>query len=288
MYWLTGTPGDLRFPDRIPPGGFRGLPTIFDRLEERGVSWRMYVQSYDPRITFRTRGEFADRGLQVSRAPLLAFARYVDDPHRSAHIVDLSRYYVDLARDRLPAVSYIVPWGASEHPPGSPQAGERFVRSLVTALTRSGSWSSSAFLWTYDDWGGWYDHVLPPRRDEYGDGFRVPALLVSPYARQGYVDHTPLDISSTLRFIERNWGLRPLARRDATATSIAGAFDFRSPPRAPVLYTATPAEAGPARPRSALVYVAYGAAAAIAVAALVAALVPGGRAWRRGRREGGA
>ena len=283
MYWLTGTPGDIGL-NAIPPGGFGTLPTIFDRLDERGVPWKMYVQHYDPRITFRTRGEFADRGLQVTRAPLLAFSRYIDDPRLARHIVDLDQYFADLQRGSLPAVSYIVPWGASEHPPGSPQAGERFVRSLITGLSRSTAWPSSAFLWTYDDWGGWYDHVTPPRRDAVGDGFRVPALLVSPYARPGFVDHTPLDITSTLRFIEGNWGLRALSQRDARAADIAGAFDFTRPPRAPVLLSATPSGAAPA-PRTGLVYAAYGTALALALAAVVVGFVVG-RPPRARRRWG--
>jgi phospholipase C len=279
MYWLTATPGEAS--NAIPPGGFGALPTIFDRLEARGVSWRMYVQDYDPRITFRTRGEFADRGLQVTRAPLLAFPRYIDDPRLAGHIVDLGRYFTDLERGTLPAVSYIVPWGASEHPPGSPQAGERFVRSLVTGLVRSTAWPSSAFLWTYDDWGGWYDHVQPPRRDAWGDGFRVPALLVSPYARPGFVDRTPLDITSVLRFIERNWRLRPLSTRDARAADIGGAFAFGRPPRPPALLAAGPPGEGPPPSHGTLVYAGYGAALALALAIV---LLAAGGPRRRGRR----
>ena len=143
----------------------------------------------------------------------------------------LSQYYKDLANGTLPAVSYIAPSGASEHPPGSVQSGMRFVRTVINNLMASPSWKSSAFLLSYDDWGGWYDHVRPPQIDGFGYGFRVPAILVSPYARRGYVDHTTLDFTSGLKFIEENWGLAPMTRRDATATSIAGAFDFNQAPR---------------------------------------------------------
>jgi phospholipase C len=96
---------------------------------------------------------------------------------------------------------------------------------------RSSAWASTALLWTYDDWGGFYDHVPPPQVDRSGYGFRAPALLVSPYAKRGYVDHTTLDVTSVLKFIEQNWGLRPLASRDRGAQSITGAFDFAQPPR---------------------------------------------------------
>ncbi|MDW8005550.1 MAG: alkaline phosphatase family protein, partial [Thermomicrobium sp.] len=116
---------------------------------------------------------------------------------------------------------------------GSIQAGQRFVRSLIQALMRSPYWWNSAFLVTYDDWGGWYDHVPPPQVDEYGYGFRVPAFLVSPYAKRGYIDSTTYDFTSILKFIEENWDLQPLAERDARATSITNAFDFDQPPRPP-------------------------------------------------------
>ncbi len=111
--------------------------------------------------------------------------------------------------------------GASENPPGSPQAGQQFVRQTVTALEMSSYWSTSAFMWTYDNWGGWYDHVKPPK----GWGFRVPALLVSAYARHGHVDHTTMDYTAILKFIEENWHLAALSSRDAQSPGLASAFD---------------------------------------------------------------
>ena len=147
------------------------------------------------------------------------------------HVVDLDEYYEDLERGTLPAVAYIAPAGGSEHPPGGVATGQTLVRTLVNSLARSEAWRSSAFMWTYDEWGGWFDHVRPPR----GRGFRVPALLVSPYARQGFVDSTPLDHTSILRFIEDNWRLAPLAARDAQARGLNRAFDFAGEPREPQL-----------------------------------------------------
>jgi phospholipase C len=234
MYWVTGTPGNFK-ADLIPKGGFSHLPTIFDRLVEAGVSWKFYVQNYDPTITFRTAKDPSkgDKVSQVIWVPPLLYARFIDNPDLSSHIVDLDEYYRDLRKGTLPAVSYIVPSGASEHPPGSIQAGERFVRGLLNALAGSSAWTDSAFLWTYDDWGGWYDHVKPPRVDPYGYGPRAPALLVSAYAKRGEVVHTQLDFTSILRFIEDNWGLKPLAERDANANSFADGLDFTRPPRSP-------------------------------------------------------
>ena len=175
----------------------------------------------------------AELGVQAVRVPLLNFSRYVNDPKLFGRIVNLDEYYEDLRSGNLPEVAYIAPSRSSEHPPGRVEAGEKLVRRLLTALAMSDAWKSSAFLWTYDDWGGWFDHVRPPTVDGARYGFRVPALLVSPYARKGHIDSTRLETTSILRFIEDNWELKPLARRDARAHSFVGAFDFSRPARAP-------------------------------------------------------
>ena len=120
---------------------------IFRRLQAQGISWKFYVQDYDPRS--------GTGSAQAVRVPLR-------DPRLARHIVDLDEYYEDLERGRLPAVAYVAPAGASEHPPGRVAAGATLTRSLVTALARSDVWDSSAFLWTYDESGGWFDHVSPP------------------------------------------------------------------------------------------------------------------------------
>jgi phospholipase C len=89
------------------------------------------------------------------------------------------------------------------------------------------------FLLTWDDWGGWYDHVPPPQIDADGYGFRVPGIIVSPYAERGRIDSTTYDFSSILRFIEENWNIEPLTARDATANSLGGALNFAATPREP-------------------------------------------------------
>jgi phospholipase C len=112
-------------------------------------------------------------------------------------------------------------------------------------------------MWTYDDWGGWYDHVSPPWVDKYGYGFRVPALLVSPYARRGYTDSTQLDYTSILKFIEENWSLEPLAERDAKASSIFSAFDFYQAPHRPIFVSSERGAEQATEPRRAVIYGAY-------------------------------
>jgi phospholipase C len=262
MYWVTGAPGIKGKRDAVPAEGWGDLPTIFDRLEEQGISWKFYVQNYDPKITFRT-AQDSDRAAQVVWVPLLGYPRYVDDPKLSQHIVDLDEYFSDLKRGTLPSVAYIVPSGASEHPPGSIKAGQRFVRTLITELMASEYWSSSAFMWSYDDWGGWYDHVKPPRVDERGYGFRVPALLVSAWAKRGHIESTQLDFASVPKFIEENWSLQPLSTRDAESNSFMSAFDFSGGPRQPVFLNTVRHPTTLVEPKRGVIYGAYAAALAI-------------------------
>lgn len=274
------TPGDAA----VTRGAVdNNAPTIFDRLEEQGISWKFYVQNYEPKLTYRTVSQYpGDRASQIIWAPLLNIDRFIDNPKLSSHIVDLSQYYEDLENGTLPAVSYIAPSGASEHPPGSISSGARAVRTLINALSRSSAWPSSAFLLTYDDWGGWYDHVAPPQVDADGYGFRVPALLISPFSRQGVINHTQLDFTSILRFIEDNYHLAPLATRDATANSLASAFDFDAAPRPAYFWSDNSAATVLERStRRELVYIAYGSGIAIAGVAVLALLALGARRWGR-------
>ncbi len=277
LFAISATPGN-RSADEQPRAGYPDTTTIFDRLEDAGVPWRFYVQDYDPTNTIDNPG---DSTSQLGQVPLLAMPRVVRSPRLVSNIVDMQEFYRDARTGRLPAVSYIAPGARSEHPPEKLILGQTFLRSIVNELMRSPEWSSTAFVLTYDSWGGWYDHVAPPTVDRYGYGFRVPALLVSPYARHGAIDHTTLDFTSILRFIEDNWHLAPLARRDASANSIASAFDFSAPPRAaeivPTSRQATPG----ATVHTGVVFWAYGGAFLLALAVLASALATRRRSSRR-------
>jgi phospholipase C len=284
MFWVTGTPANPA-ADELDPAGFDAVPTIFDRLQEAGVSWKFYVQNYRPEITFRTPGE-GHAAAQLIRVPLLNYHRFLDDPALNSRIVDISEYYQDLRNDSLPAVSFMVPSGSSEHPPGNIHAGERFVSSLVDALMSSSSWDRSAFMWTYDDSGGWYDHVTPPTVGADTLGFRVPALLVSGYAQRGQVNHTQLDSTSALKFVEDNWSIAPLTARDANANSLTSAFSFNQLPRQPEVLPLN-GSATPAPPLVAVdsIYRYYGAAAAFVLLLCLVAGVRSAVVARRRRRS---
>jgi phospholipase C len=160
---------------------------------------------------------------------------------------------------------------------------------MVTQLMLSRYWGSSAFMWSYDGSGGWYDGVRPPEMGSATVGFRVPALLVSAYARQGQVNHTVLDYAGALKFIEQNWRLDPLAARDAQSNSLSSAFDFAASPRPPVLLHAgaAPDPLPVTHPLShrqvTVVYLLYGGAATVSILLLAFAALSSARSARRRR-----
>ena len=235
------------------------------------------MQNYNSQMTYHTLQAGDKLSPQVVRAPLLAFSRFVDDPKLASHIVDLDQYFEDLRNGTLPAVAYVASASASEHPPSDPETGQRFVRGMLNALMQSDAWNSSALLVTYDSWGGWYDHVPPPHVDQYGYGFRVPAFLISPYARRGHIDSTQLDFTSILKFIEQNYGLAPLATRDAQANSLIGAFDFALAPRRPRFISFDRGTTTLAEPRRDLIYIFYSAAIALGGLFIAGAAAVAGR-----------
>jgi len=124
-------------------------------------------------------------------------------------------------------VSFIEPTeNHTEHPGNSIIAGENEVLRIINEIRNSANWATTAIFITYDENGGFWDHVPPPVVDRWGPGVRVPTIVVSPLARKGYVDHTIYDTTSLLAFIERRWSLTPLTNRDASVNDLTAAFDF--------------------------------------------------------------
>jgi len=134
----------------------------------------------------------------------------------------------------LPAVSWVIPDGQdSDHGGGTkpgPDGGPDWVASVVNAIGESSYWNSTAIVVVWDDWGGFYDHITPPQLDYQGLGFRVPMIIISPYAKRSYVSHTQYEFGSLLKFIEETYGLGSLGTTDARANSISDAFNFNQPP----------------------------------------------------------
>jgi phospholipase C len=177
------------------------------------------------------------------------------------NIQPVTNLYDDARTGTLPQVSWVTPNGQnSEHPPGLVSAGQGYVTGLVNAIMQGPNWSSTAIFITWDDWGGFYDHVVPPVVDQNGYGLRVPGLLISPYARKGLVDHQTLSFDAYDKFIEDVFlkGTRIDPRTDGRPDSrqnvrekvpvlgdLSREFDFNQPPRRPLVLSATPSP-GPA------------------------------------------
>jgi phospholipase C len=210
-----------------PQGGYpTGFPdtTIFAALSAKGISNR-YFFSDEPVAAL-----WGQPGLD-----------------RSSRV---DEYYQRCANGTLPALSFVDPSFANEdggtssdqHPHGDIRTGDAFMSDVVHAFMESPQWKRGALFIVYDEWGGFFEHVVPPRvpddrndldiNKDYGQmGFRVPAVLVSPYARRGHVDHTQWGFESILKMIRYRYGLAPLTKRDAFARNIARAFDFGSKPQ---------------------------------------------------------
>jgi phospholipase C len=205
------------------------LPTIWDRLAAAGVSSRYY---------------FSD-------VPFLALWGQKYLPIASP----VERFYADAASGTLPSFSYLDPYFLGEgqggsnddHPHADIHRGQAFLSLVAKAVTTGPLWSKTALVITYDEWGGFFDHVRPPRladnhdmgvrgKDDHAQaGFRVPTFLLSPFARAGHVGHHVYDHSSILKMVEWRFGLAPLTKRDRAARNLAESLDFAHPRKAPAL-----------------------------------------------------
>jgi acid phosphatase len=197
--------------------------TIGDRLSDRGVAWAWYAGGWAEALAGRgTNGDFPTRpNFQPHHQPLNYFARFEPGTHdRQAHLRDggvgetarTNRFLADAEAGRLPAVSFYKPQGDLNMHAGysDVDAGDRHIAGVLEALRLSPQWERMLIVVTFDENGGWWDHVAPPKGDRWGPGSRIPALIVSPHARKGTVDHTLYDTGSIARFLVRRFGLETL------------------------------------------------------------------------------
>src|SRR5262249_7897010 len=237
-FYLRAGPWFGPIENDSPPAGGWPQPSIFGRLQQAGISWKVY-------------------DAQVATASFFA-----DVQAHMDHVQPLSQYFADAAAGTLPQVAFIEPTyigtvteESDEHPPANIHVGQQFTSPITDALMRRPNWSSSAFSLTYDEHGGYYDHIAPPPAptpdgippmlgpadvpaafDYYG--VRVPFVVMSPFSKPHFVSHRVSDHTSILAFIERRFGLDPLTQRDAKETPRLASFDFgpptsRKPPRLP-------------------------------------------------------
>ncbi len=198
--------------------------TLADRLNQHGISWRYYAPPQNR------------PGYIFSTFDAIRHIRY--GPQWQTNVVPWTHFEQDVRHGALPAVTWLVTDTAhSEHPPASSCMGQNATVSELNALMRSPFWSSTAVFVTWDDFGGFYDHVAPVQLNRYGPGPRIPTIVVSPYARPGYIDHTSYDFSSLLRLVEERFGLAPLNRNDASARALENSFNFQQAPAKPFVLT---------------------------------------------------
>jgi phospholipase C len=190
-------------------------PTLVDLLDTGRISWRYYTPSAGSIWT----GPNAIRHL-----------RFGPDWARNV-VLQPTQFFLDLAQGQLAAVNWIIPAGqASDHAGQNDGSGPSWVASIVNTIGDSPYWYNTVIFITWDDWGGWYDHVAPTIYNSYEYGFRVPLIVVSPYAKAGYVSHVTHDFGSILRFIERNFSLPSLGYADARADDLSDCFDYQQVP----------------------------------------------------------
>jgi len=197
--------------------------TIGDRLSEHHISWAWYSGGWNDALAGH-----ADPLFQYHHQPFAFFANYADGTAAKAeHLRDESEFIAAAQAGTLRAVSFIKPLGPQNEHPGYADllTGEHHVMDLINAIRNGPDWPTTAIVITYDEHGGFWDHVPPPVVDRWGPGIRVPTLVIAPFAKRHFVDHNRYDTTSILALIENRWGLEPLSDRDAGANAMANAFE---------------------------------------------------------------
>jgi hypothetical protein len=204
--------------------------TLGDELTSAGVSWLYYAPVYNT------------LGYNFNTYDTINHIR--NTSAWTKYDVPTSQFLTDVANGTLPQVSWLIAGGVdSEHPPNSMCEGENWTVQQVNAILQSPTYKdNTAIFVTWDDFGGFYDHVDPPATDEYGLGVRVPLIIISPYTKKGtggsgLISHTQYEFSSVLKFIEEDFGVPPLTTRDADAYDTTDSFDFTQAPRNPLILT---------------------------------------------------
>jgi len=205
----------------LPP---QEMPTIGDRLSAKGISWAWYSGGWDDAMAGKP-----DKSFQFHHQPFAYFKAYGDDtPAKAEHLKDEKDFLADLEKGTLPAVAFYKPLGEMTMHPGYADitSGDKHITLLLQAIEKSPVWGSSVVIVTFDENGGFWDHVPPPAGDRWGPGTRVPAIIISPFARRHYVDHTVYDTTSILKLIETRFDISPLGSRDAKSADLTGALEL--------------------------------------------------------------
>ena len=254
LYIASGTNGPVNVADNrwIMQGGVIDNPgrafnwqgftinwaTLAEELSNANMPWAWYDGNVHPQ-----------QPTIWNVLPL--FAYFQEHPEElTEHVKNTQHFISDVQSGQLPAVSWIIPgawhpptWpsacdgtgGPSEHPPSRSDCGMDYVAYLVNQVMDSSYWASTAIIITWDDYGGFYDHVPPPQIDAYGEGFRVPTLVISPWGKRGFIDHTQYEFASFLKLAEHVFNLPSLGTRDVKANDMMNSFDFNQTPQPPLI-----------------------------------------------------
>jgi len=198
--------------------------TLRDTLDAKGITWRYYA----PEINRSFGGDLWNA--------FGAIDAVFHGPEWSTNVTwPETNVFKDISNNSLPSVTWVIPdFQNSDHPGANSDTGPSWVAQVVNAVGQSPAWDSTAIVVVWDDWGGWYDHVKPPGTYRFGGlGFRVPMIVISPYAKHGHVAHAAYEFGSIVQLVEDNWGLPRLGTTDVRAASfVKDAFDFNQQPRA--------------------------------------------------------
>jgi phospholipase C len=201
------------------------IPTIGDRLNDKHVSWAWYSGGWDSALAGHP-----DATFQFHHQPFAYFANYADGTQgKKDHLKDEKEFIAAAKNGTLPSVSFVKPLGINNEHPGysDVENGESHTVELINDVLSGPNGKDVLIVVTYDENGGFWDHVPPPVIDKkWGPGTRVPAILVGPYVKRGYVDHTQYETVSILSFIEKRWDLKPLTDRDKNANPLENVFDL--------------------------------------------------------------
>jgi phospholipase C len=201
-----------------PCYNINSLPQV---LQANGLTWKYYAQAYN--------WDAPDFIQNLNGSP--------------NNIQNVKQFTTDIETGNLTNVSFVTPPpAASDHPPQLMELGQNYITSVVTDIMNTSYWSNTAIFVTWDDWGGWYDHVPPPQIDAFGLGPRVPLIVISPYAKAGYISHQQGEYASFDKFIEENWNLPGLGQRDSLSqtSDLMDFFDFNQTPQPPLILNPLP------------------------------------------------
>jgi phospholipase C len=200
------------------------FPTVGEQLTDAGIDWAYYSAVPGQPGYFWNAYNGIENVFHTDLWP--------------EHVRPVDNLFLDLDAGNLPSVTWVTPrFELSDHPPFSTGHAHNWVTDIVNRVMRSDMWQHTAIFLTWDEWGGFYDPIVPPEVDPVGFGMRVPMLTISPYARRGLIDDELGEFSTPLRFISDNWGLDPLTDRIRNTHNFEHVFDFRSAPRPPEIAT---------------------------------------------------